>query len=240
MWWYRAALGTVWAIYPELSSSSTAKKVIACASSGFGMYFFSSKKAGLTQRGFAVLPGCVDAPALPIEVITQLKARSTFPMENLLELFRFIQSTLPGEEVLRAEERRTLWNPIVNTGIAAVDKPSINEGIACYLSTIPLLQEYLKEEDASVWVAKKNSSARRPARGESSVAPFRWRLQWQALNATIRGSIFADGKALCFRVRTQRLRNCHSWQMPCSHCDRNCRRASVCFRVSRLPAVRFL
>lgn len=67
-------------------------------------------------------------------------------MESHFTLFRFIQSISPGEEALRAKGHRTLWNPIVNAGVATVDKGSIDDGIARHMSTTRLLQEYSKED----------------------------------------------------------------------------------------------
>lgn len=81
-------------------------------------------------RGFAILRGWADASALPKEFLTQLNTSSTLPMESLPKLIRILQSTFPGEEALRVEEKRTLWNSIVNAGADTVNKRFIEEGIA--------------------------------------------------------------------------------------------------------------
>lgn len=54
---YLAALGSVQGAFPDLSSTFVAKKSIACASSSLGMFFFSSEKAKIMHRDFAVFPG---------------------------------------------------------------------------------------------------------------------------------------------------------------------------------------
>lgn len=56
-------------------------------------------------------------------------------------LFGFIQSSFFGEEALRTEERKTLWNPKADVGVATVEKYSINEGIAQYSLTTQLDRE---------------------------------------------------------------------------------------------------
>lgn len=64
------------------------------------------------RSGFAVLHGCADASALAKKGFRQSKAPSTFPIENLSEMFCFIQSTIIGEEALHVEENvhfETFW-----------------------------------------------------------------------------------------------------------------------------------
>lgn len=148
--WYRAALSYEQDIFSELSCRVLAWKAIGCEGSGFGISFFSAKKAELTHRDFAVLPGWADATALPKQILTQLNDPSTFSTEILLELFWLVQSTLQGEEALSAEEKRTLWNPFLNVGVRTVDKRSKDEVIARYTSKTRLLHDYLKEDGGCV------------------------------------------------------------------------------------------
>lgn len=89
--WHWAAFDTVRHTFPKFSSSAVAKTAIACANSGFGMSIFSSKKVKIMHCGFMVLLGWEDASALPMKVLTQLKALSNFPADNILKLIRFIQ-----------------------------------------------------------------------------------------------------------------------------------------------------
>lgn len=65
---------------------------------------------------------------------------------SLLELFCFIQSIFSDKGALCAEKTRTLWNYIVSAGVATVYMRSIEEGIAKYLSTTPLLQKCLEDD----------------------------------------------------------------------------------------------
>lgn len=109
------------------------------------------------HRDFAVLLGWADATALPMEVLRQPKASSTFTTKSHFELFCLIQSTFSGEEALHVERNRTLWNPVVNASIATVDKRRIDEGTAQYTSTMRPSQVYLKEDGACVWIEKRKA-----------------------------------------------------------------------------------
>lgn len=53
------------------------------------------------------------------------------------------------------KKRRTLWDHVVNAGVAVADKRNIDEGTAHCLSTTRLLQSYLEEDGALVLVAKR-------------------------------------------------------------------------------------
>lgn len=85
----------------------------------------------------------------------QPKGSLTFPTKSIFELFCFTDSTFPGDEDLQAEENRTLWNTIVNIGVVAVTKRSIDEIIAQYLYTTRLPQVYLKEDGAHECAVKR-------------------------------------------------------------------------------------
>lgn len=130
------------------------RRFFACASSCFAIYFFSSKKAGLMHCGFLDLPDWAHASALPKRVFIQFNAPFIFPTESLFYFFCFIRSIFPGGKALWAEEIQTHWNNIFNTGVAALNKCSIDEGTARYTSTTPLLRDYLEEDGAHVWVAR--------------------------------------------------------------------------------------
>lgn len=106
--WYRAAFGSEQGIFLKVSSSSVVKKAITCASSDLGMSLFSSKKAEIKHRSFAVLHGWVVELAFPKQVFTQLKAPSRSTTKSHFKLFCFIGSTFTGEETLRAEGIQTL------------------------------------------------------------------------------------------------------------------------------------
>lgn len=101
--WYCVALDFDRGTFLELWSSYVLKMAITGASSGFSLYLFSLKSAESLPGGFVVLHGCADASTLPKEVFEQLKGSFTISTESHSELFCFIQSTLSGEEALRAE-----------------------------------------------------------------------------------------------------------------------------------------
>lgn len=106
--WNRAAFDSGRGIFAKFSSSVEAKMAIASASCGFGTTFFSAKKAELMNCGFAVLPCGANATTLTQEVLTPLNAPSTFPIQSLLMLFRFILFTSPGDEPLLVKKGRTI------------------------------------------------------------------------------------------------------------------------------------
>lgn len=93
----RAAFDSVRSVIHELSGSSVAKKATACASLGFGMFLFCSKKAEVMQWVFVVLLSWADASTSPKNVLTELMDPSTFSIKSQLELFLFIRSIFRGE-----------------------------------------------------------------------------------------------------------------------------------------------
>lgn len=104
-------------------------------------------------RDFAILLSWADAFALSKKVLTQLEVASTFSADSHFKLLRLTQSTFPGKELLRVKENRTHSNPIVNASAAKVEKRTSSEGIAWYKSVKALLQDYLLENVARMWVA---------------------------------------------------------------------------------------
>lgn len=188
---YRAAFDSVRGIFSKLSSIAMVEKAIACASSCFEMFFFSPKNAELMNRGLAVLHGWADKSTLTKEVLTQLNVSSSLPTESLLELSCFIRCTMPGEVVLFEEERRTLWNPIVNAGVTVADKRSIDDGNARYTSTMRLHQDCLEKDISCAWVVNKKSAARRLVCVDCSAAQHGCCIRRQTLGTAFWGSIFA-------------------------------------------------
>lgn len=128
-----------WQICFLSRSSSIKNKATSCSGDGISMSFLSLKKAEIVHRWFVVLHCWADGFALPRKVFTELNAPSMIPMENLFELFCFIQTTFHGETALRAEVNRTLRNPFVNASVATRDKCGIDECIGRYLSMTLLL-----------------------------------------------------------------------------------------------------
>lgn len=96
--WYRASFDSVRCIFSELSSSSVVKNAVACTRSGFGMSFFCPKTAEIIHHSFEVLPDRADVSALPMNVLTPLKAPSTLSTESYIKLFRSLQSPFAGEQ----------------------------------------------------------------------------------------------------------------------------------------------
>lgn len=75
---------------------------------------------------------------------------STLFTKSTLDLFRFVQSTFPCDVALLVEEKRNLWNPFVNFGVATADERRISQNIARHESAKRLFQDYLKEDGPRV------------------------------------------------------------------------------------------
>lgn len=84
------------------------KRTILFAKGGIFLSIFFSKSKEIMHYGFAVLEGWSNASALFKDILTDLKASSTFPKESLSDMFRFVQSTFPGEDALHEKDSRTL------------------------------------------------------------------------------------------------------------------------------------
>lgn len=94
------------------------------------MSFFRAKKAELMHCDFAVLLSRTDAFGSSRNILKQLNGSLTLSTKSFSELFRFAQTSILAGEAPRAEELRTLQNPIVNDGDATVDKCNIDKGNA--------------------------------------------------------------------------------------------------------------
>lgn len=95
--------------------------------------------------------------ALPKEVPKELTALSRLPTESLLELFRFVRSNLSGGEALCVEEKQTLWNPIVNVGVATVDKRSIDEALRGARQECVCYMGIWKKNGGRVWISRRRA-----------------------------------------------------------------------------------
>ena len=65
------------------------------------------------------------------------------------EWFEKLYETFPGEEVLKDEKERLLWNPIVNSGIETEDKSERDAGRARYTGTVELLMNHFEKRRAT-------------------------------------------------------------------------------------------
>lgn len=84
-------------------------------------------KTEIMLLSFVVLHDWTDPPTLSQEVFTQFKAPFMFSTKTPSEIYCFIWSTSPGERPYCEEEKRTLWNSIVNAGVATDEKRCIYE-----------------------------------------------------------------------------------------------------------------
>ena len=68
----------------------------------------------------------------------------SFPTMPVHEFFNKIHKMFPGERMLRDEDERGDWNPIVNTALSYVDRNKRDMGVARYSSTGCLLMETME------------------------------------------------------------------------------------------------
>lgn len=87
----------------------------------------------------------------------RFKASFTSPTRGIFEPLCFIEFSLLDVKVLRVGQKQTIWNSDVNTSVTTVDKSTVDEGTAWYTSTTRLLQEYLEEDGASMWVEMRTA-----------------------------------------------------------------------------------
>lgn len=106
--WYSATYDLRLGLFHYSQISSVSKRAILCMKGAIGNLFYFSKNKEIMHIGFRSLEGWPDASALSKDVVTDLRAPSTIPKEIPLDMFRFIQSMFPGEDVLREKEGRTL------------------------------------------------------------------------------------------------------------------------------------
>lgn len=73
---------------------------------GIWKAYFSGKRAGLFQYGYAVLDGNVDASKISTEVFNALERSPSFSVEPMQTMFDLLMATFPGEEVVKEEENQ--------------------------------------------------------------------------------------------------------------------------------------
>lgn len=77
------------------------------------------KKLELFHHGYAVLNGFADASKFWTEVLNMLEQLASFLVESMQTVFGLVISAFPGEDVLKDEKNRNLWNPIRNASLGA-------------------------------------------------------------------------------------------------------------------------
>lgn len=59
----------------------------------------------------------------------------------------FMAGTLPGEEVLKKEQERVLWNPILNSAVKSIKKPNYDSVVAQRTLIKRLFTWYMKGDE---------------------------------------------------------------------------------------------
>ena len=144
------------------------KKAYKKARTGLGTGYFAAKREELKHRGYAVLESFGDMSCIPPDVIMDSMKKSLIQKgsekdagdEKLRyyvdtqQLFDFFMTTFPGEEALKLQENRELWNPIVNQGHENGDMDKQDKGIGRFMSQRKLMMEHLEKSSENVWVAR--------------------------------------------------------------------------------------
>ena len=126
---------------------------------GDGVGYFAQQRTSITHRGFCIMEGFADFSVVPDSVIQTVDSATPERrrMGNVEELCQFFASKFPGEEMLKNEDQRTLWNPIIGIGEQEGDKDNRDQGIARYASTLRLLYDEVERSADTVWVAKSRA-----------------------------------------------------------------------------------
>lgn len=69
-----------------------------------------------------MLDGITDDLEVPIALLNVLKRPASFSAEPLQTMFDHMMYTFPGEEVLKVEGNRKLWNETVTHGVERLDR----------------------------------------------------------------------------------------------------------------------
>ena len=105
---------------------------------GDGVGYFAQQRTSITHRGFCIMEGFAEFSVVPYSVIQTVDSATPERrrMGNVEELCPFFAIKFPGEETLKNEDQRTLWNPIIGIGEHEGDKDNRDRGIARYASTL--------------------------------------------------------------------------------------------------------
>jgi hypothetical protein len=112
--------------------------------------FFRRKNTELNLAGYCILGGLADPLSVPDAVLESddsVELPESFPRMSVHEFFDRVHKTFPGEQVLRNEDERGDWNPIVNSGIVEDDENKRDMGVARYSSTLNLLMNRMESGD---------------------------------------------------------------------------------------------
>lgn len=82
----------------------------------------------------------------------------TLPNEIFQQLHTLFQDSILGEDVLRAEDSRTLWNKIFNSAVLEKDKKHCDSGVALYSSTTQLLTRYMGRDHGKVFATWRRAA----------------------------------------------------------------------------------
>lgn len=119
-----------------------------------------------------MIDGFAESLKIPTEMLNVLErpvSSSVYPWQTMIGL---IMSIFPGEEAQKEEEKRTLWNKIVNHGMVSLGKEDRHAGTASYLSTKRLGLECMKAGNGRVRSSNERGRAGRMARMDRRIAEY--------------------------------------------------------------------
>lgn len=94
----------------------------------------------------------------PPQVHQALNQTDSFETRIVKQLEAFMLERIPGEEVLKEESARFLWNPVFNASVESTEKPDWFNRVSRYTSMNRLLTSYLEKSQNTLNFARRRTS----------------------------------------------------------------------------------
>ena len=162
----------LWGTYCELSSNQTESEdeldiedhwdATTVTTEYAAHSFLRRKGTELNLAGYCILDGMADPLSMPDAILDNPQAVGVAVPHSFLtmpvhEFFDRIHKTFPGERMIRDENERGDWNPIVNTALPDVDRNKRDMGFARYSSTVGLLMDTMETGTKNVPLAERRA-----------------------------------------------------------------------------------
>jgi len=104
------------------------------------------------------LDGFADDSDVPLSYCNETFKRAKGTLDKTVdELLEHYKKTFMGEQALRNEDGRALWNPIVNVGDEEGDPGHRAKGVGWYSSTRALLMDDTEGKQETVWASRRRA-----------------------------------------------------------------------------------
>lgn len=112
--------------------------------SALPMVYVACKKAEMNHAVHAILYG-MDDPLLSSSAIPEAAGlRIDYACMKVEKMYKFVMSMFRGEETMKSEKIRMLWNPLFNYAVDKLDQRDHDSYLGRYSSTEELLMEYIE------------------------------------------------------------------------------------------------